>query len=136
MKKLRFSVFAVRKGSTYAVVEDRLVERRDRDREVLLDTGQVDEAYVDHLDAFVLDELEQLVAVLEHSSSLAARAGAGRRACGSTARCGAAPDSLKLRTGRFLTVSGLFRPCNRCPPGDLVFAAFYAVHRARSREPA
>ena len=46
----------------------------DRDREVLHHAGQVAEADVDHLDALVLDVLEQLVAVLEHSSSLAAGA--------------------------------------------------------------
>ena len=50
-----------------AVVEDALVERRHRHREVLHDAGQVAEADVDHLDALVLDELEQLIAVVEHS---------------------------------------------------------------------
>ena len=34
--------------------------------------GQVAEPDVDHLDALVLDELQQLVAVAKHSSSLAA----------------------------------------------------------------
>ena len=42
--------------------------------EVLHDARQVAEADVDHLDALVLDVLQQLFAVLEHSSSLAARA--------------------------------------------------------------
>ena len=55
------------------VVEDRLVERGDGHGEVLHDARQVTETDVDHLDALVLDVLQQLFAVLEHSSSLAAR---------------------------------------------------------------
>ena len=102
MKKFTTSVLATRNGSMYAVVgsgnsdmsdswiawkprieepskfeavvEDRLVERGDGHREVLHDAGQVTEADVDHLDALVLDVLQQLFAVLEHSSSLAAGA--------------------------------------------------------------
>ena len=92
MKKLTTSVFATRNGSMYAVVgsgnsdmsdswiawkprieepskfeavvEDRLVERRHRHGEVLHHAGQVAEPDVDHLDALVLDVLQQLVAVL------------------------------------------------------------------------
>jgi predicted RNase H-like nuclease len=83
MKKFTTRVFDARNGSRYvvdrlkaadrgtvevqSVVEDRLVERRDRNREVLHDAGKVTEADVDHLDALVLDVLQQLVAVCEHS---------------------------------------------------------------------
>ena len=73
------------------VVEDRLAERRHRDREVLHDPRQVAEPDVDHLDALVLDVLQQLVAVREHGSSLAD----GRGRCvwseAVRARCCAAP---------------------------------------------
>ncbi len=58
-----------------AVVEDRLVERGHGDREVLHDPRQVAEPDVDHLDALVLDVLQQLVAAREHGSSLAAGLG-------------------------------------------------------------
>ena len=88
-----------------AVVEDRLVERRDRDREVLHDAGQVAEADVDHLDALVLDVLEQLVAVLEHSSSLAAIQvlGGRQKSCERSRRGDAAPDGCpQRRQGQFL----------------------------------
>jgi hypothetical protein len=60
-------------------VEDRLVEGRNRHSEVLHHTGEVAEANVDHLDALVLDVLEKLFAVAEHSSSLVADPRPGSR---------------------------------------------------------
>ena len=87
--------------------------------EVLHDAGQVAEADVDHLDALVLDVLQQFVAVCEHSSSLAAPdPGRPTKVCAS----GAAGATLhryvprNLGGGSFLTVSGLFRACNRSRP--------------------
>ena len=43
------------------VLEDALVERRSRDREVLNDTGQIAEPDVDVLDLLVLDQLDDVV---------------------------------------------------------------------------
>ena len=100
-----------------AVVEDRLVERRHRDGEVLLDAGQVDEADVDHLDALVLDVLEQLVAVAEHSSSLAARqAWPPMHADQRVSRCDAAPDVARDVRVVSRPYPVCFSRCNRCPP--------------------
>ena len=108
MKKFTTSVFAVRNGSRYAVVgsgnsdmSDSWIAWKPRIDEpskfrpssktdwsndetgtvkCCMIAGQVAEPDVDHLDALVLDVLQQLVAVGEHSSSSAGGRGLGR--CG------------------------------------------------------
>ena len=57
-----------------AVGEDVLVERLDRHVEVLHHAGQVTEAYVDELDALVLEVPQKLLGIGEHTSSWAIRA--------------------------------------------------------------
>ena len=104
--------------------------------EVLHDAGQVAEADVDHLDALVLDVLEQLVAVLEHSSSLAA-AGAQPAKSASEApvrRC--AGRACEPRQGQFLDrIRVCFGACNRCRSAGVGRAALPLTGRDRVPSP-
>ncbi len=93
---------------TEAILEHALVERRDGHREVLHDAGQVAETDVDHLDALVLQIAKQLVAVLEHSSSLVVPDGARPAELGSEPRCHNAPRVVRTYER---TVSRPYRFC-------------------------